>query len=119
MGRKKGTKKDKKPEIVFGDGWSFALVNGKLAEVYFDKKYGIWSHCYIKKDEYKMKREQEWIKADTGKYQFTYRKGYYFDKILSLKQKAPSMSKIFPKSDKKKMYSLEELENKLRSRLKK
>lgn len=113
MERKRRTKKDKKSEVVFGDGWSFALVNGRLAEVSFDKEYGIWGHCYVEKEEYKTKQEQEWIKADIKKYQFTYRKGYYFDTIRGLKQKVPAVNKVFPDLEKEKTKSLEESKNKL------
>lgn len=64
------------------DGWCFAIVNNKLAEIFFEKKRGqthIYGHCYIKPEEYKTKREQMWIKADTSMYQFLFQKGKYKD----------------------------------------
>lgn len=61
-------------------GWSFALVNGKLAEIFFDKKAGtpvIFAHCYVKKEEYRTKKEQKWIEEDTKKFNVAYRKKKY------------------------------------------
>ena len=58
-------------------GWCFAIVNKKLAEIYFERKRGktkIQGHCYVGKEEYMTKREQKWIKHDTAKFQFVYRK---------------------------------------------
>src|SRR3990167_6422309 len=50
-------------------GWSFAIVNGKLAEIFFHhKKNGepvIEGFCYVKASEYKTKREKQHIKIDT------------------------------------------------------
>lgn len=62
--------------------WSFAIVNGRLAEIFFDekKKKGarrIRTHCYVKKSEYKTKREQKWIREDTGHVQISYRNKKY------------------------------------------
>lgn len=60
--------------------WSFAIVNNKLAEIFFEKKRGVpvfIGHCYVKKTEYKTKEEKNWIKEDTSKYKFIYRKGMY------------------------------------------
>lgn len=64
------------------DGWCFAIVNKRLAEIYFEKSRGktiFLGHCYIKKDEYKTKKEQEQeqIKTDTSKFQFIFRRGKY------------------------------------------
>lgn len=61
-------------------GWAFALVNGKLAEIFFDKKAGkpvIFAHCYVKKEGYKTKKEQKWIEEDTKKFKVIYRKKKY------------------------------------------
>ena len=69
----------KEKTIKFNDSWCFAIVNGRLAEIYFKKKYGIYGHCYIKKREYN-KTEQRMIDTDIKKCQFIFRKGYYFDK---------------------------------------
>ncbi len=97
----------KKPQ--FGNGWCFAIVNNRLAEISFDKRYGIYGHCYVKREEYKTKQEGKWIREDIKKCRFTYRKGYYFDKIQGTKQKVPPMRKIFPPLDKKKTIPLEEI----------
>ncbi|MBI2611828.1 hypothetical protein HYW54_03730 [Candidatus Gottesmanbacteria bacterium] len=60
--------------------WSFALVNGRLAEIYFDKirgKIKIRGHCYVKREEFTTKEEQKWIEHDTAKAKLTYLKGKY------------------------------------------
>ncbi|MBI2631038.1 hypothetical protein HYW73_02380 [Candidatus Nomurabacteria bacterium] len=54
--------------LTRNDGWCFAIVNGKLAEIYFKKNHGIWAHCYEKESSYKTKQEKKWIKADTRKF---------------------------------------------------
>lgn len=66
-------------------GWSFAIVNNRLAEIYFDhKKNGepiMHAHCYVQKNDFKTKREQRHIEIDTKRYRFTYRNKKYFDQI--------------------------------------
>ena len=61
--------------------WSFAIINGKLAEIHYDKmKNGIlklYGHCYVKKSEYKTKREQKFIREDTKKMIFSWRSKKY------------------------------------------
>lgn len=60
--------------------WCFAIVNGRLAELYFEVKRGKpvpMAHCYVKKEEYTTKREQQWIKKDTQNLRFSWRKGKY------------------------------------------
>ncbi len=55
--------------------WCFAQINNKLAEIYFQKnKNGIklLGHCYVKKSEFKTKKEQNWIEKDTSKFKFVY-----------------------------------------------
>ena len=71
--------------------WSFALISGRLAEIYFNKtKKGIkfLGHCYVNKLEYETKREQRWIEMDTVKHRFVYRnkeyKGAFDNKIFKL-----------------------------------
>ena len=81
--------------IEFNSGWCFVIVNGHLAEIFFGKQYGIYGHCYVKREEYS-KGEQRMIDADIKKCQFTYQKGYYFDKIRKIKHKVPSRNKVFP-----------------------
>jgi len=65
-------------------GWCFAIVNGKLAEIFFDQKKRqkvFLGHAYVSEDEYNTKRERTWIKKDTQKCKFSYRKGIYRDKM--------------------------------------
>lgn len=95
-------KKIKKAE--FNDGWCFAVVNGRLAEIHFMKKYGIWGHGYVKREEFN-KREQKMINSDIKRCQFTYRNNSYFDKILRTWQKAPDIKKVFPEAKKTKTLS--------------
>lgn len=71
--------------------WCFALINGRLAEIYFNKtKKGVkfLGHCYVEMSEYKTKREQKWIEMDTIKHRFVYRnkeyKGAFDNKIFEL-----------------------------------
>lgn len=61
-------------------GWCFALINGKLAEIFFDQKKNeriFFGHAYVKESDYKSKREKVWIEKDTKKCQFSYKKGIY------------------------------------------
>lgn len=67
------------------DGWCFAIINNRLAEIFFEKKKGkanIWAHCYVKKSEYKTKREQKMIAQDTKKCRFVYRNKKYTRKEI-------------------------------------
>ena len=60
--------------------WSFALVNNRLAEVFFEMKRGkniFLGHAYVKESEYTTKKEKRWIKEDTAKVRLVYRKGEY------------------------------------------
>ena len=60
--------------------WSFAIINQKLAEIYFERTNGevrFFGHCYVKKEEYKTKKEQIMIKVDTAKNQLIYKNGGY------------------------------------------
>ena len=96
---------------LFNNGWCFAIMNGRLAEIYFQKKHGIYGYCYIDREKYS-KKEQKMINTDIRHYKFTYRKGFYFDKLNGIKQKAPNMRKVFPdyyKYKKMKPSSLKEL----------
>jgi len=64
--------------------WSFAIINNKLAEIYFEKnKRGIkfLGHCYVKESEYTLKEEREWIKKDIAKVQLVYRNSKYRNKL--------------------------------------
>jgi len=81
-------------KVKFNDGWCFAVVNGRLAEIYFKEKYGIYAHGYIERKEFD-KREQKMIDADIRKYQFFYRKGCYFDKVLKIRHRVTVFRKVF------------------------
>ena len=68
-------------------GWCFAIVNRRLAEIYFDEKRGkikIRGHCYVSRKEYKTGREWKWIDADTQRHRFTYRNKKYLRKSDTL-----------------------------------
>lgn len=99
---------EKKNDIRSYDGWSFAIVNGRLGEIHFVKNFGIWAHCYVKRSEFS-KREQKMIDSDIKKCVFSYRKGYYYDKIRKIKYKVPRFNKIFPDIKNKKIKSLSSL----------
>ncbi len=68
--------------------WSFAIVNNKLAEIYFDRdKNGnqkITNHCYVKKEDYKTKHEQKMIETDIKRIKVVYRKGEY--KVIKIRK---------------------------------
>ena len=74
----------KKAQKQFNDGWCFAIVNGKLAEIHFKKGLGMWGHAYVKREEFS-KTEQKMIDKDIKKYVFSYRKGHYYDKLRKIK----------------------------------
>ena len=61
--------------------WRFAILNNRLAEIYFDKdkqnRVKIQGHCYVAKNEYKTKQEQKWIEIDTRKTRVVYRNKKY------------------------------------------
>ena len=106
-----------KKGIKFNSGWCFATMNGRLAEISFDSKYGVYAHCYVKRGEFN-KREQKMIDSDIKKYQFTFRNGYYFDKKQGTKQKVVSMYKVFPEINNKNSVNfstLDELKRKLKT----
>jgi hypothetical protein len=68
-------------------GWCFAIVNNKLAEIYFandDKKKRtvVWGHCYVERSEFTTKKEQREIDHDTERNRFTYRNKKYTRKEI-------------------------------------
>lgn len=61
-------------------GWSFGLVNNKLAEIFFEKRgdnVKYLGHCFVRNGEYKTKQELNWIGKDTKNVQLRYRDGHY------------------------------------------
>ena len=70
----------KKP-LVDKSGWNFAIINGSLAEVFFERRGKVvifQGFCYVKRLEYKTKKEQRWIDKDTEEVKLKYVKGEYF-----------------------------------------
>ncbi len=61
--------------------WCFAIVNGKLSEIYFNKnKKGdmkFIGFCHVNKSDYRTKMEKKYILEDTAKFKFTYRNNVY------------------------------------------
>ena len=60
--------------------WCFAIINGRLAEIFFEKKGNkikFLGHSYVKKGEYKTKEELKSIGEDTKKFKFSCRKSIY------------------------------------------
>lgn len=61
--------------------WCFAIINNRLAEIYFDRdkkgKPKFTGHCYVVKNDFKTKAEREAIREDVAKCKFTYRNGKY------------------------------------------
>ena len=63
--------------------WSFAIINGRLAEIYYNKRGRILSfigHSYVDKSHYKSKKEKLWIEHDTQTHIFTYRNSRYYSR---------------------------------------
>lgn len=61
--------------------WCFAIINGRLGEIYFEKKKNdqikFLGHCYVKREEFKTKQEQKCINKDIKKTRVIYRNGKY------------------------------------------
>ena len=60
--------------------WCFAIVNRRLAEIYFEKKRGknrIFAHCYIRKEDFKTKKERKQIAEDTKRVKVVHRSKKY------------------------------------------
>lgn len=63
--------------------WCFAIINNKLAEIFFEKnkeRIKFLGHAYVKEEDYDSIKEKKWIREDTIKTKFTYRKGKYIRK---------------------------------------
>lgn len=67
----------------FKSGWCFATVNNRLAEIYFNKKWGLYGYCYVDRREFS-KKEQIAIDQDIKGHQFSYRNGFFRDKIKNI-----------------------------------
>lgn len=60
--------------------WCFGKVNGKLAEVFFEKRRGKsvpYAHCLVQKEEYKTREEQKWIEKDIKKVNLSFKNNVY------------------------------------------
>ena len=60
--------------------WSYALINGRLGEIYFDHKHGkiiFEGHCYLGKDERLTLREAAELQHDVARTQLTYYRHHY------------------------------------------
>lgn len=60
--------------------WCFAIINNKLAEIYFENKDGkidYFGHWYVNENEYTTKKEKDYIRKDTAKMKFVYRNRNY------------------------------------------
>lgn len=65
-------------------GWCFAIINGRLGEIYFEKHAGkpkIRGHCYVDRNTF-TKREQKMIDSDIKTHRFTYRNKHYKQKWI-------------------------------------
>lgn len=60
--------------------WCFAIVNGRLAEIFYDDRKRVCGHCYVNRKDYKTKQEQKWIEQDTKKLRFVWRNKQYRQK---------------------------------------
>lgn len=61
-------------------GWSFALVNNRLAEIFFEKSDNgmeLWGHAYVEPKDFKSLEEQRWIEKDTKRLRLVYKNGSY------------------------------------------
>lgn len=55
--------------------WTFALINKRLAEIYFEKRGSQivpHGHCYVTREEFTTKREQKEIDSDIKQHIFSY-----------------------------------------------
>ena len=69
--------------------WVFAIINGRLAELFFEKKKGrpyLLAHAYVKASHYKTAHEKRMIRKDTKKYRFTYRNKQYTNQLTGKRE---------------------------------
>ncbi len=60
--------------------WSYALINGRLGEIYFDCKHGkiiYEGHSYLRKDERLTLREAAALQHDVARTQLSYYRKKY------------------------------------------
>ncbi len=61
--------------------WCFAIINGKLGQIFFKKGSrsveGIFGHSYHSKKDIFSAEEKKMIGSDIKKHQFSFRKGKY------------------------------------------
>ena len=60
--------------------WCFAVINGRLAELFFHKNRGrlcFLGHCYVKRRNYSTIKEREMIDKDVKKNRFSYKREKY------------------------------------------
>lgn len=104
--------------------WQFALINGRLAELFFEKEKGkvrMLGHAYVKRSEYTTKREQRMIDADLKKMRFVYRKDKHTYKNSITGDVFRSVSKSYRKQQEKGSagpFTVEESEKHLRGLMK-
>lgn len=107
--------KNKTKKQEDGSFWAFALINGRLAEFHYEvikgKSYMTYGHCYVRRSEYKTKKEQMWIDKDTAKNRFTYRNKQY--RMVGERKVLPRKHFRIPKRMGKGM-TLEQLKRKLK-----
>jgi hypothetical protein len=61
--------------------WCFATINNRLGEIYFEKKktgrIKFLGHCYIKKEDFKIKKQRNVLEEDIKKFKIIYRNKKY------------------------------------------
>ncbi len=63
--------------------WSFAIINNRLAEIYFERKgrrVKFLGHGYVNASEFKTKTEKQAIAEDTKKVNLSYHNREYHRK---------------------------------------
>ena len=66
--------------------WCFAIINSRLGEIYFDRKktgqIKFLGHCYVKKEDFKIKEERNALEEDIKKFKIIYKNKKY--KIIQI-----------------------------------
>lgn len=61
--------------------WSFATINGRIGEIYFDKdkkgRIKFEGHCYVKRSDFTIPAELRALEKDIKKYKVVYRNKRY------------------------------------------